>query len=76
MPLTTEMPCEAARPDLAIEARAGAADLWHSLRRLAELPDATGVYPGHVSGSLCGTNMSEDHSTTIGRERRSNPFLT
>ena len=32
---------EAARPDLAIEAREGAADLWHSLRRLAELPDAT-----------------------------------
>ena len=30
---------EAARPDLAIEAREGAADLWHSLRRLAELPD-------------------------------------
>src|SRR5262245_25268824 len=53
----------AARPDLAIEARAGAADLWHSLRRLAELPDGTVVYPGHVSGSLCGTNMSDEHST-------------
>jgi glyoxylase-like metal-dependent hydrolase (beta-lactamase superfamily II)/rhodanese-related sulfurtransferase len=66
---------EAARPDLAIEAREGAADLWHSLRRLAELPDATVVYPGHVSGSLCGTNMSDDHSTTIEREKATNRGL-
>src|SRR4051794_16807919 len=66
---------EAARPDLAIEAREGAADLWHSLRRLAELPDATAVYPGHVSGSLCGSNMSDDHSTTIGREKQTNRGL-
>ena len=65
----------AARPDLAIEAREGAADLWHSLRRLAELPDATVVYPGHVSGSLCGTNMSDEHSTTIGREKEWNRGL-
>jgi glyoxylase-like metal-dependent hydrolase (beta-lactamase superfamily II) len=35
-----------------------------SLDRLVELPEATVVYPGH------GT------STTIGRERASNPFLT
>ena len=60
---------EAARPDLAVEAREGAADLLHSLHRLAELPDAIAVYPGHVSGSLCGTNMSDEHSTTIGREK-------
>ena len=66
---------EAARPDLAIEAREGAADLWQSLRRLAELPDATTVYPGHVSGSLCGTNMSDEHSTTIGREKQMNRGL-
>ncbi len=65
-----------ARPDLAIEARAGAADLWHSVRRLAELPEATLVYPGHVSGSLCGTNMSPDHSTSIAREQSSNGVLS
>ena len=64
---------EAARPDLAIEAREGAADLCRSLRRLAELPDAVVVYPGHVSGSLCGTNMSDERSTTIGREKRDEP---
>src|SRR5205814_5687481 len=49
---------DAARPDLAVEARAGAADLYRSIRRLAELPDAAVVYPGHVSGSLCGSKMS------------------
>ena len=37
---------DAARPDLAIEARAGAEGLFHSLRRLAELPDGVEVYPG------------------------------
>jgi len=66
---------DAARPDLAIDAREGAADLHRSLRRLAELPAAVVVYPGHVAGSLCGTNMSDDHSTSIGRERQTNHAL-
>jgi hydroxyacylglutathione hydrolase len=66
---------EAARPDLAIEARQGAADLFHSLHRLAELPDTVTVYPGHVSGSLCGTNMSDEHWTSIGREKETNVAL-
>jgi hydroxyacylglutathione hydrolase len=66
---------DAARPDLAIDAREGAADLHRSLRRLAELPEAVVVYPGHVSGSLCGTNMSDEHSSSIGRERKTNHAL-
>ena len=66
---------DAARPDLAIDAREGAADLHRSLRRLAELPAEVVVYPGHVSGSLCGTNMSDDHSSSIGRERQTNHAL-
>jgi len=66
---------DAARPDLAIDAREGAGDLHRSLRRLAELPEATVVYPGHVSGSLCGTNMSDEHSSSIGRERKTNHAL-
>src|SRR5262249_47173456 len=33
------------------------------------------VCPGHVSGSLCGTNMSDDHSSSIGRERKTNHAL-
>ena len=60
---------DAARPDLAVAAREGARDLFYSLHRLAELPDAVSVYPGHVAGSLCGGHMSADPSSTIGAER-------
>jgi hydroxyacylglutathione hydrolase len=66
---------DAARPDLAVDAREGARDLFHSLRRLVELPEATEVYPGHVAGSLCGTAMSPARSSTIGAERSSNHAL-
>jgi glyoxylase-like metal-dependent hydrolase (beta-lactamase superfamily II)/rhodanese-related sulfurtransferase len=65
----------AARPDLAVEAREGAEGLFHSLQRLLELADDVQVFPGHVAGSLCGTRMSSDPSTTIGAERRGNPLL-
>jgi glyoxylase-like metal-dependent hydrolase (beta-lactamase superfamily II)/rhodanese-related sulfurtransferase len=66
---------DAARPDLAIAAREGAEDLFRSLERLAALPGDVRVYPGHVAGSLCGTKMSEDRSSTIARERESNSAL-
>src|SRR5262245_30179953 len=64
-----------ARPDLAIEAREGAEGMFHSLHRLLELSDAVVVFPGHVAGSLCGTGMSSDPSSTIGAERRGNHLL-
>jgi glyoxylase-like metal-dependent hydrolase (beta-lactamase superfamily II)/rhodanese-related sulfurtransferase len=66
---------DAARPDLAVEARTGAEGLFSSLRRLLELPDGVEVYPGHVAGSLCGAAMSSKASTTVGFERRFNPML-
>jgi len=66
---------DAARPDLAVEAREGAEGLFHSLRRLVELGDGVEVYPGHVAGSLCGKSMSSKASTTIGFERRFNRAL-
>jgi hydroxyacylglutathione hydrolase len=66
---------DAARPDLAVEPKEGAEGLYHSLRRLAELPDAVAVYPGHVAGSLCGRSLSSEPSSTIGAERRTNPML-
>jgi hydroxyacylglutathione hydrolase len=66
---------DAARPDLAVDAHEGAEGLFHSLRRLAELPDDVQVYAGHVAGSLCGTRMSSKGSTTIGFERRFNRAL-
>ena len=66
---------DAARPDLAVDAREGAEDLFHSLGRLADLPEDVEVYPGHVAGSLCGGNMSGARSSTIGRERATNHAL-
>lgn len=67
---------EAARPDLAVGAVEGAEGLYGSLRRLLELPDGVEIYPGHVSGSLCGgAGMSSKGSSTIGFERRFNTAL-
>jgi glyoxylase-like metal-dependent hydrolase (beta-lactamase superfamily II)/rhodanese-related sulfurtransferase len=66
---------DAARPDLAIDAREGAEGLFHSLQRLSQLPAGYTVYPGHVAGSLCGASMSPAHSSTMGDERRTNAAL-
>jgi glyoxylase-like metal-dependent hydrolase (beta-lactamase superfamily II)/rhodanese-related sulfurtransferase len=66
---------DAARPDLAVDARDGAEDLFHSLQKLVALGDGVEVYPGHVAGSLCGAAMSSKASTTIGFERRFNHAL-
>jgi len=67
---------DVARPDLAVEKREGARDLFGSMRRLLELGDGVEVFPGHTGGSLCGSaRMSETTSSTIGYERASNPML-
>ena len=66
---------DAARPDLAVEARDGAEELFDSLHKLVHLGDGVEVYPGHVAGSLCGAAMSSKVSTTIGFERRYNHAL-
>jgi glyoxylase-like metal-dependent hydrolase (beta-lactamase superfamily II)/rhodanese-related sulfurtransferase len=63
---------DVARPDLAVDPSVGADDLFHSLRTLTGLGDGVEVYPGHVSGSLCGAAMSSKASSTIGFERRFN----
>jgi glyoxylase-like metal-dependent hydrolase (beta-lactamase superfamily II)/rhodanese-related sulfurtransferase len=67
---------DAARPDLAVEAKEGAEELFHSLRRLAELPDETEVDPGHVGGSLCATGISSARASTIRAERITNRALS
>jgi hydroxyacylglutathione hydrolase len=52
-------------------------DQWSSVRRLAvELPDSTGVFPTHGFGSFCSATQSEASSSSIGRERVTNPALT
>ncbi|MGD0196889.1 MAG: MBL fold metallo-hydrolase [Solirubrobacteraceae bacterium] len=65
-----------ARPDLAVEADAGARLLRESLRGLVELGDHVEVWPGHVGGSLCGgPGLSRKTSSTIGFERRHNQLI-
>jgi hydroxyacylglutathione hydrolase len=66
---------DAARPDLAIEAREGAEELFGSLHRMIELSDSVVVFPGHVAGSLCGAQMSSRRSSTIGEEKHTNAAL-
>ncbi|MCK5914808.1 MAG: MBL fold metallo-hydrolase, partial [Deltaproteobacteria bacterium] len=49
---------------------------YHSLQTtLARFPDYVEVYPAHGAGSLCGAGISAKPSSTLGFERRTNPFL-
>src|SRR6201995_2040053 len=68
---------DVARPDLAIEPREGAAQMFHSLHeRLLALGDEVEVWPGHLGGSLCGgAGIDLKSSSTIGFERAHNPAL-
>jgi hydroxyacylglutathione hydrolase len=61
-------------PDRAVElARAQ----YHSLRRLAMLPDDVAVWPTHGSGSFCSASTAQAGATsTIGTERAGNLLLT
>jgi hydroxyacylglutathione hydrolase len=65
---------DVARPDLAIDAQEGAAQIFHSLHeRLLSLPDSVEVWPGHLGGSLCGSSgIDGKSSSTIGFEREHN----
>lgn len=68
----------AGRTDLLGEDRAEelARAQYRSIRRLAELPDATLVLPTHGAGSFCASGPpDEQRTTTIGRERASNPAV-
>ncbi len=68
---------DVARPDLAVEPREGAADLFRSLQaRLLSLSDEVEVWPGHLGGSLCGgSGLDLKNCSTIGFERRHNRAL-
>src|SRR5919106_2134758 len=65
---------DVARPDLAIEPRDGAAEIFRSLHeRLFTLPNSVEVWPGHLGGSMCGSAGIDHKSTsTIGFERDHN----
>jgi hydroxyacylglutathione hydrolase len=43
--------------------------------RLRGLPDDLAVFPTHGSGSFCGTGGRSGHETTLGHERKTNPFF-
>ncbi len=50
--------------------------LYDSLHgKLLTLPDAVEVCPAHGAGSLCGRNISNETSSTIGQQRRFNYAL-
>ena len=68
---------DVARPDLAVEPREGAADMFRSLHeRLLSLGDEVEIWPGHLGGSLCGgSGLDLKTSSTIGFERRHNRAL-
>src|SRR5947208_239326 len=43
--------------------------------RLRGLPDDVAVFPTHGGGSFCGTGGRSGHETTLGQERKTNPFF-
>jgi hydroxyacylglutathione hydrolase len=50
--------------------------LYDSLhQKLLSLPDGVRVYPAHGAGSLCGRQMSNERSSTIGEQRVANYAL-
>lgn len=52
-------------------------DLYRALRgRVLTLPDDLAVYPTHGAGSFCSAPGGGDRTTTIGRERATNPLLS
>ena len=65
------------RPDLLgdDESAALAGKLFDSVQLLKEYPDSLPVYPGHGAGSMCGSGMGKAPATTLGDERRANPYL-
>ena len=70
-----------ARPDLLggpEEAHEMARVFCHTIQEklLFNLPDHLEVFPTHVAGSLCGANIGNRLSTTMGYERKTNTILS
>ncbi|MDX3569395.1 MBL fold metallo-hydrolase [Streptomyces sp. ID05-47C] len=49
---------------------------YRSLRRLAQLPDETAVWPTHGAGSFCSAPPGAERTTTIGAQKQANALLT
>jgi hydroxyacylglutathione hydrolase len=65
------------RPDLHAggDPEPSARELFHSIKRLLELPDHVLVYPSHFGGSVCGRTLSSNPFSSIGFERMHNAAL-
>jgi glyoxylase-like metal-dependent hydrolase (beta-lactamase superfamily II)/rhodanese-related sulfurtransferase len=67
------------RPDL-LEGMVSAASLAESMydswtNKLSKLPDDVMIFPAHGAGSLCGANLSDEPKSTIGKEKKKNPYV-
>lgn len=50
-----------------------AKSMYHTIQnKFSHLPDEVLIYPAHGAGSLCGKNMSDASSSTLGNERTGN----
>lgn len=67
----------AGRPDLmGAKTDKLAEQLFHTLRDFyLGLPDGVMIFPAHGAGSPCGADIGERLESTIGYERKFNPFL-
>ncbi|MDZ7696787.1 MAG: rhodanese-like domain-containing protein [Deltaproteobacteria bacterium] len=48
-------------------------DAWTT--KIAKLSDTVHIFPAHGAGSLCGAHLSDSPYSTIGEEKKSNPYL-
>ncbi len=48
-------------------------DSW--TQKLSKLPDSVMIFPAHGAGSLCGAHLSDEPTSTIGKEKSSNPYF-
>lgn len=60
-------------PDLAVPL---AHEMFRSLHKFDGLPDAVIVYPTHGAGSFCSAPGAAERTSTLGRERATNPLLS
>lgn len=63
------------RTELAGCPKAGAKDMFDSIRKFKSLPDYVQVLPGAYAGSVCGRRLSAIPVSTIGFEKRHNKAL-